>query len=270
MLNTSSVIDYLTICDLVITLTIFGLILSLLRRLKFPLQKKALDFLLLGMSIFAIAKLLAVIEMSIPSAVVDTCQAIAQTVLVLCISISLLLFKQSEKVEVARLRRYAFRDGLTGFYNHAFFSQFGRQKFLEAKRRELPLCAMMLDLDNFKAYNDRFGHEAGNGALRCFAQELKQISRGYDLVARYGGEEFVILVNSTIEDSFTHAQRICHRIAEQCVPKHHQELHQPLTVSIGLAPLTGAMNSLEELIKAADLELYRAKKTGKNRVYTID
>ncbi|MGD1921732.1 MAG: GGDEF domain-containing protein [Pleurocapsa sp.] len=218
---------------------------------------------------FATAEVLIVSNVSGKYEFLEVLKDLAKSSFVICLGVALFLFKQSEQYEISRLHRKAFRDILTGLYNYAFFCQSGKQKFLEAKRSKSPLSIMMLDIDNFKAYNDKFGHQAGNVALRCFAKELKHITRDYDLVARYGGEEFVVLVNSNLDEAFNLAQRICYTINTDCTPKSYPELCRSITVSIGLASVTGSINKLEELIEAADLELYRAKKAGKNRVHFL-
>lgn len=270
MLFISLIGIYLEIVNVLISILIILFGISLLNRLGFTLQKKAICFFLIGIFLFATAEILIVANISWESELIEILKNLAKSSFLICLGITLFFIKQSEQNEVAKLRYKAFKDALTGVYNYAYFRQSGQQKFLEVKRSKLPLSVMMIDIDNFKAYNDQFGHEAGNIALRCFAKELKQITRRYDLVARYGGEEFVVLVNSDLDDSCNLAQRICQRIATTCVPQYHKGLSRPITVSIGLASLTESMKTLEELIEAADLELYRAKQTGKNRVHSIN
>lgn len=240
---------------------------SVLGSVKLRLQKKAVSFFLFGILLFESAEILLFVGLALKSDEIELLQAIARTSLIVSLGIALLLIKQSERQEVLPLRRAAFRDGLTQLYNQTFFRQAARQKMLEARRTHQPMTVLMLDIDDFKAYNDQFGHEAGNVALQYFAQELRKITRGSDLVARYGGEEFIILVNSDIEEAVNLAQRICQNIATVCRPEYCDRLYRPITVSIGLAPLTVKMKTLEELIAAADHELYQAKRMGKNCVH---
>lgn len=270
MLLISLMGNYLEIVNILASIftILFGI--SLLNQLEFTIQKKAICFFLIGIFLFATSEILIVANIYWESELIEILKNLAKSSFIICLGITLFFFKKSEKNEVAKLRYRAFKDALTGLYNYAYFRQSGQQKFLEVKRLSLPLSVMMIDIDNFKAYNDQFGHEAGNIALRCFAKELKQITRGYDLVARYGGEEFVVLINSDLDNSCNLAQRICQRIATTCVPQYHQELSRPITVSIGLASLSESIKTLEELIEAADLELYQAKQTGKNRVHFIN
>jgi diguanylate cyclase (GGDEF)-like protein len=122
----------------------------------------------------------------------------------------------------------------------------------------------MLDVDGFKAYNDGFGHEAGNAVLRCVAETLRGAARADDLVARYGGDEFVMLFHGDLREAVEVAGRIREQIKTQCSPRQYVSLFRPITVSAGVADLVTGMNELEDLISAADEEMYRAKREGKN------
>ena len=259
--------NYLQAVNILICICILLCGLSLLNSLEFKLQKKAITFFLLGIILVATTEVLIMGNIAWQSDNIVIFQSLVRSSFLICLGMTLFLLKQSEQYEISRLHHTAFKDVLTELYNYAFFCQSGQQKFLEAKQRKSSLSIMMLDLDNFKAYNDQFGHQAGNIALRCFARELKQVTRDYDLVARYGGEEFVILVNASLDETYNLAQRICHRIAIACTPQVHPELHRCITVSIGLAALKNSTKTLEELIEAADQELYRAKQAGRNQVY---
>lgn len=270
MLIDSLMGNYLQLGNVFVSIFILLFGFSLLHRLEFNFQKKAIYFFLIGIVLFAITEVLILGNTSWKSELIAILTDIAKSSFIICFGITLFFFRKSEQYEVAKLHRQAFRDILTGLYNYAFFRQSGQQKFLEAKRSRLPLSIMMLDIDNFKAYNDQFGHQAGNIALRCFARELKHSTRDYDLVARYGGEEFVVLVTANLNNTFDLAQRIHQRIATVCTPSSHPELYRSITVSIGLASVTESINTLEDLIEAADMELYRAKQAGKNRVHFIN
>jgi len=120
----------------------------------------------------------------------------------------------------------------------------------------------MGDLDTFKSLNDTHGHDAGDRALRLFAQTLRACLRPEDLACRYGGEEFVVVLpRCSLED----ATAALERVQEQLVLNLSQGEVPPFTVSFGVAE-SGADDSLEGLIRAADAALLRAKATGRNRV----
>ncbi|MFZ5862646.1 MAG: diguanylate cyclase [Nitrospirota bacterium] len=168
------------------------------------------------------------------------------------------------------IQQLAIRDGLTGLHNYRYFRQQLARSVQHARRYESPVSLLMIDLDNFKRYNDTYGHLKGDQILREIAALLLAYTRSADLVARYGGEEFVILLPEI-------DQRQAHNVGEkirQVVEAHPftltaGELPQSLTISIGIASSLGEW-SAETLIQTADDALYRAKASGKNRVVTSD
>lgn len=159
-----------------------------------------------------------------------------------------------------RLAALASRDGLTDVYNHRAFQDRLTEEVARARRLGQPLAILMTDVDDFKKYNDRFGHPAGDERLKEFARTLLEGVRTMDFVARYGGEEFaVILPNTTVRE----AQMIALRVLETlnyCVGEHC------MTASFGCAELDPWQGGESQLIRDADNALYRAKSSGKNRV----
>lgn len=133
------------------------------------------------------------------------------------------------------------------------------------------LAAMMLDLDHFKAINDRYGHAAGDAALRAVAGCIRAHVRLFDTVARYGGEEFaVVMPGATLADALIAAERLRREVATLAYQPLGQERHV-LTVSIGVAVLAADAAGSDEaladgLLQRADLALYEAKRQGRNRV----
>ena len=119
-------------------------------------------------------------------------------------------------------------------------------------------------MDDFKAYNDSHGHDAGDEILRCVARIMRESARADDLIGRYGGEEFVLLVNGGAEGAIEVAERIREALEGGCVPEN--PLERPNTVSLGVVSISEETRSLERLIAMAGAEMYRSKKTGKNRV----
>ena len=142
-----------------------------------------------------------------------------------------------------------------------------------AKRRQYPLALLMVDIDFFKAYNDKLGHVKGDHCLRDVAQSLStHARRPGDLVARYGGEEFsVILPALDIGEAFKVAEFLCQKIRELNVPHPGSDIAPCVTVSIGVAAqVPNEHNERSDLIKQADDALYLAKKRGRNRVEIMD
>ena len=163
------------------------------------------------------------------------------------------------------LSRRAVTDGLTRLYNHEYFQSILETEFHLAQRRDRDLSLMMLDVDHFKAFNDRWGHQCGDAVLQSVASVLLDSPRRSDIVARYGGEEFaVILPETSLEQGLEVAERIRRRIAEARF-EHHGTAHE-VTVSIGVATLTDRVSECSDLITEADQNLYRAKGRGRNCV----
>ncbi len=129
------------------------------------------------------------------------------------------------------------------------------------------LCLLILDIDHFKQVNDRYGHDAGDEVLKEFSQRLKKAVRGIDLVCRYGGEEFVALMPDIDENvAFKLAERIRTSVAMEPFAINGGAKTINVTVSIGMAMLTNKVSTSNELLKTADMALYRAKNEGRNRV----
>jgi len=159
------------------------------------------------------------------------------------------------------------KDGLTELYNHRFFHQLLETEVSRAERYDRVVSLLMIDIDDFKTYNDSHGHPAGDLALRRLAQLLKQSSRNCDFVARYGGEEFAIIVPEVSADSARRmAERLLKLIDESEFEGEEVMMGGRLTISLGLATFPMQASSKSELVEHADQALYRAKGLGKNRV----
>lgn len=167
----------------------------------------------------------------------------------------------------ARLTELATRDALTGLHNRRGLDEYLVWAFEYATRRELGLALMVIDIDHFKAYNDRYGHAHGDLALRRVAAILRKSAvRRYDLCARYGGEEFVVaLFNVGAHQAAAVAERLQQRVEAARIP-HAAVPSGHLSVSIGVGQVSDATHaSIEELFAAADEALYRAKAAGRDR-----
>ncbi|BCX82878.1 two-component system, chemotaxis family, response regulator WspR [Methylomarinovum caldicuralii] len=167
-----------------------------------------------------------------------------------------------------RLQALSFQDALTGLYNRRYFDDFLEREFRRAVRNQGVLALSMIDVDHFKAYNDRFGHQAGDDCLRRVAAALTLvIHRSSDLIARYGGEEFAAVLPETLLDGALEvAEKLRARVAALQLP-HPDSPCGIVTISAGVAacrPEPG--DHPESLIEAADAALYHAKRAGRNRV----
>ena len=159
----------------------------------------------------------------------------------------------------------ATHDALTGLCNRRHFAELFDKELARAQRHERPLSLCMIDIDLFKAVNDRYGHLTGDGALRQLTDVLKRFVRQEDLVARIGGEEFAVVL---AECDVTMAQQFAERF-RAAVAEERFELDgeaRQITVSIGIACARADRADRSSLMRAADAALYRAKDSGRNRV----
>jgi diguanylate cyclase (GGDEF)-like protein len=173
-------------------------------------------------------------------------------------------------VEMRILRRTqdsVITDELTGLYNYRYFQDRAPTEVRRAEREGNILTLLMLDVDDFKAFNDTRGHLAGNVALRRLAGVLKRRVRDTDVVARYGGEEFAILLPNTPKlGALKVAEKIRGAVERAEVGRGEKPEQKALTISIGVASSPGDATSLDELVDRADRALYIAKSMGKNCV----
>jgi diguanylate cyclase (GGDEF)-like protein len=167
---------------------------------------------------------------------------------------------------MAEVHRLATTDEGTGIFNRRHFFQLAEQEFSRTRRYKHPLSAIIVDVDEFKAFNDHYGHIVGDQVLRQVAQALKNNLREGDILGRYGGEEFSILLPSTeIESARKVAERLCEQVAAAGVRTEKEMLS--VTVSIGVAELKPEMSNLLALVEIADQAMYAAKEEGGNRAF---
>jgi diguanylate cyclase (GGDEF)-like protein len=164
------------------------------------------------------------------------------------------------------LRLQAIHDALTGLYNRRYMQEFLEREILRARRKRRPLALMMLDVDNFKRYNDTFGHPAGDEALRFVGDTLLRTVRADDLACRYGGEEFsVILPECSLHQATVRAEEIRAQLKALHMERA-SEIPGVVTVSIGVAAFAETTDQGNLLVKFADDALYQAKRAGRDRV----
>ncbi len=184
-------------------------------------------------------------------------------------STAVLKFSYQDQLEEAlqkNLYESATRDGLTRLYNKKYFQETLEKEFAYASRHRVPLAVVMLDVDHFKRVNDTYGHPAGDYVLQKLAQVVLTVVRAEDVVARYGGEELALILRQSPEDA---ANRCAERIRSEVAKTDfsHNGVRMPVTVSVGVATtLDKAANSASDLVSIADGYLYRAKRSGRNRV----
>ena len=169
----------------------------------------------------------------------------------------------------ARLQIIANHDQLTGLYNRYYLFDTLEREIHRASRNHLPLSLAMLDIDNFKSYNDDFGHHAGDEVLRALGALVTGSVRATDIVCRFGGEEFLLVFPDTDGlAALTRLQNACRDIKQMRYASQGQELPH-VTVCVGLAQYPRHGQTADELICAADRALYLAKKNGRDRIEVL-
>lgn len=178
---------------------------------------------------------------------------------------------RNKRLEMQELRRklaeQAITDPLTGLPNRRYLEEYLEAELARIRRYGGECAVAMVDVDDFKHYNDSLGHLAGDEVLRQLAQAMQEDVRLSDVVARYGGEEFgIIMVNTGPDEAGEAAERLRQKIENRPFPREEIQPNGDLTVSVGFACCPRDGDRYQELIEAADEALYRAKREGKNRV----
>lgn len=165
----------------------------------------------------------------------------------------------------SRMLRMSLTDALTGLYNYGYLMDALDREMHRAERYGGAVTLVMFDIDHFKSFNDRFGHQAGNEALKAVAALLRREKRESDIAARYGGEEFVLILPGEEEAGAETAHRLREAISRIEVPVGGGTT-TGITVSAGVASYPRGASSREELVECVDRLLYVSKRSGRNRV----
>jgi diguanylate cyclase (GGDEF)-like protein len=169
------------------------------------------------------------------------------------------------------LHELSVTDPLTGLFNRRFLEKRLEEELSRSARQNVRFSMILIDLDHFKQYNDLCGHIAGDNALRRVANLLKLSAREMDVVTRYGGEEFCVILPGTSKDeSIFVADRIRRAIEREPFPNEASLPLKCLTASLGIASYPDDASTASALIHAADLALYQAKSTGRNRLILFE
>jgi diguanylate cyclase (GGDEF)-like protein len=169
------------------------------------------------------------------------------------------------KHKAGEFEQLSLTDSLTGLLNRRYLEERLTEEIKRSNRHKFPLSFMMIDVDNFKSYNDSFGHIEGDKALQIVGNCLKENLRGADVASRYGGEEFSILLPQTnSSEAVIIANRVRKRVETEFFP------NRQVTISIGIASGSLSLNSARDLVTAADKALYEAKRRGKNNVQVYE
>ena len=170
---------------------------------------------------------------------------------------------------IDELKMYATTDHMTGCSNRRHFIENAEREISRCRRHQYPLSVILLDIDHFKQINDNYGHNAGDTVLTTFAKECLQFKRKSDLVARWGGEEFCFLLPDT---DLTHAMLVAERIQASSrklsFSLEDGQTLKAITASFGVAQISTEDLSIDDLVRKADIALYKAKQNGRDRIET--
>lgn len=170
-----------------------------------------------------------------------------------------------------RVEQLAITDTMTGLFNYRRFRDKLTEELHQAERYEHPLSLLMMDIDHFKAHNDRFGHPSGDGVLRQVADVVRTCLRTVDFFARYGGEEFALLLpNTDREGALAVAEKVRSAVEQEFFYGDTTEPQVHKTISVGIASYPEDAQTEEDLVERADAALYLAKERGRNRVESPD
>jgi diguanylate cyclase (GGDEF)-like protein len=171
--------------------------------------------------------------------------------------------KEQRDKDFENLRQLSITDPLTNTKNRRAFFEISEKFFKLARRKELDLCIILIDIDHFKKVNDTYGHIIGDEILKFLVKQLDKELRDSDILARYGGEEFIVLLPDTdLDGGVKTAEKIRKAIEEET---YKGDVEVAITISLGVAQLQNE-KIINDLIRKSDEALYKAKNNGRNRV----
>jgi len=163
------------------------------------------------------------------------------------------------------MKNMSFTDPMTGLHNYRYFENRLREEINRSHRSKTNVSLIMADIDFFKIYNDTLGHQAGDDALRMVADVLRSTARADDIVCRYGGEEFIIILPGTTKDSIKPlGERLRKKVEGYKFYKEHIQPTRNITISLGASCYPEDGDTFEDLVRKADIALYRSKESGRN------
>jgi diguanylate cyclase (GGDEF)-like protein len=167
------------------------------------------------------------------------------------------------------LRESSLRDAMTGLYNRRFMDEYLSKNMPQVLKNKDTVALLMIDMDHFKMVNDTYGHDVGDVIIKKLSKTITENIKESDLAVRYGGEEFLVLLHGVDEpEAIEIAERLRLKVADMKVKAGNEILQK--TISIGVSMFPSDTDSVWKCIKFADIALYRAKESGRNRVIRFD
>lgn len=259
-------LEFLNLC---IAMAAFYFAVRILPSISRDIRKRSWLFLSLAAITFGIAEIIGVLR-EIGNISIPGLYEITETVFVVMFTVGFYYLYTAEHKETLKLRRQSTTDDLTSLYTHGFFQTYLVNKVSNLRTDGNNLTVLFLDIDDFKQYNDQFGHQEGDYVLQKVAQTITQEARGEDIASRYGGEEFTLILACDFDTACRVAERLRFSVEERCSTFADANIKKSVTVSVGLASFGVDADAGDKLVKIADARMYEAKRRGKNQVYTGD
>lgn len=260
---------FLEVFNLAVAMVAFYFAIRVLPSISKDVRKRSWLFLSLAAITFGIAEVIGTLK-ELGRIGVTGLYELTEAVFVFLFAIGFYYLYTSEHKETLKLRRQSTTDDLTNLYTHGFFQTYLVNKVSNLKTDGTELAVLFLDIDDFKDYNDKFGHQEGDYVLQKVAETIRQEVRGEDVASRYGGEEFTLILGCNFETACRVAERLRASIEERCSTFADPNIKRSITVSIGLSSFGRDAKTADKLVEIADARMYEAKKLGKNQVYTGD
>lgn len=252
--------------NLAVAMVAFYFAIRVLPSISKDVRKRSYLFLVLAAITFAIAEIIGTLN-ELAKISIDGLYEGVEAVFVILFAAGFYFMFTSEHREALKLRRQSTTDDLTSLYTHGFFQTYLVNKVSSLKSDGTELTILFLDIDDFKEYNDKFGHQEGDYVLQKVAQTIQHEARGEDVASRYGGEEFTLILGCNFETACRVAERLRSSIEERCSTFADPSMRRSVTVSIGLASFGRDSEHADKLVHIADVRMYKAKRLGKNQVY---
>jgi diguanylate cyclase (GGDEF)-like protein len=264
-----SIETYIKFASLIMALVALYFAIRILPSIGKDVRKRSWLFLCLAAIAFGASMAISVLsDIALPA--LHDLYEVLEFAFVIFLAIGFYNLYTSEHKETIKLKHQSTTDDLTNLFSHGFFQTYLVNKVSNLRNDGTELAVVFADIDDFKQYNDKFGHQEGDYVLKKVADVITGEARGEDLASRYGGEEFTLILGCNFETAAAVAERLRMSIVDRCSKLADPRILRDITVSIGIASYGHDATEADKLVKIADSRMYMAKSRGKNQVYTGD